>query len=246
MKPFSKLSTTALFVAFAASCAAAPAAAAPPPGSICDPNPATNPTYNAEFCASWTAPPTSTGSGSGHRGLSYLFEHTAFGVVAVLVGVVVVVGVLVRIFGTGDEEAQARGRQIADDHRADQLRAAQSQWNPDPADYDPLGIGVAPPPAPAVQLPPEPVITAEDAQRFGKFGRAVDLVPGSANAVLIARDGSWKAAESAWNEACRAANLGRVEDRLDERVIDGGARLTPPDPIRDDLGLDRGARFGAA
>lgn len=47
-----------LAVTAAACGTVAPAGAAPTPGSICDPNPATNPSYDAAFCATWTATPT--------------------------------------------------------------------------------------------------------------------------------------------------------------------------------------------
>lgn len=46
-----------------ASCSAAPVLAEPAPGTVCDPNPATNPSYNATWCATWTEPAKATGDG---------------------------------------------------------------------------------------------------------------------------------------------------------------------------------------
>ncbi|NOR99714.1 hypothetical protein [Mycobacteroides abscessus] len=90
---------------------------------------------------------------------------------------------------------------------------AAQMHRPNPAEYDPLGLGVAPPPAPKPVLPPEPVMTDDDALRFARVGGHVELIPGSAAAALVARDGSWHAAETAWIAACKAANLGSIEQR---------------------------------
>lgn len=235
MKPFSKLSTATLTAALAASCAVAPAAAEPGSGYCFD-----HPEDTSAICdAVRTAPTPTTAPKSGVDGAVDFLGHGVVTVFVVLVAVLVIGGILAHVFGTSDADAQERGRQIASDHYAQQVHAAQAAWNPDPADYDPLGIGVAPPPAPEVKLPPPPNLTPEDAQRLGVFGRPVDLVPGSANAVLIARDGSWKAAETAWNEACRAANLGRHEDRASRvpgidrtrRVFVPAAELVRVEPL---------------
>lgn len=108
----------------------------------------------------------------------------------------------------GYEQADAAWRQ---DIELAKLNAAMHR--PNPAEYDPLGLGIAPPPAPPVQLPPEPVMNDADALRYARMGAHVELIPGSAAAALVARDGSWAAAESAWIAACKAANLGSVEQR---------------------------------
>lgn len=235
MKPFSKLSTATLTAALAASCAVAPAAAEPGSGYCFD-----HPEDQSAICdAVRSAPTPTTTPKSGVDGAVDFLGHGVVTVFVVLVAVLVIGGILAHVFGTSDADAQERGRQIASDHYAQQVHAAQAAWNPDPADYDPLGIGVAPPPAPEVKPPPPPNLTPEDAQRLGVFGRPVDLVPGSANAVLIARDGSWKAAETAWNEACRAANLGRHEDRASRvpgvdrtrRVFVPAAELVRVEPL---------------
>ncbi len=108
----------------------------------------------------------------------------------------------------GYEAADADWRQdVVNAKLAGQLHAL------DPAEYDPLGIGLTPPPAPPVQLPPEPRMTDEDALRYARHGGHVELLPGSAAASLVARDGSWAAAEAAWIEACKAARLGGAEQR---------------------------------
>lgn len=109
---------------------------------------------------------------------------------------------------SGYEQADAAWR-----HDTEMAKLNAAMHRPNPAEYDPLGLGIAPPPAPPVQLPPEPVMNDDDALRFARMGGHVDLLPGSAAAALVARDGSWHAAETAWIAACKAANLGSVEQR---------------------------------
>ncbi len=107
-------------------------------------------------------------------------------------------------YGAAD---QAWQQDVVNAHLAAQMD------RPDPAEYDPLNLGIAPPPAPAPVIPAEPRMTDEDAVRWHRHGGHVELVPGSAAASLVARDGSWTAAESAWIEACKASRLGSVEQR---------------------------------
>ncbi|MFL0242578.1 MULTISPECIES: hypothetical protein [Mycobacteriaceae] len=52
-----------------------------------------------------------------------------------------------------------------------------------------------------------------DALRYARMGGHVQLIPGSAAAALVARDGSWHAAETAWIAAAKQANVGAVELR---------------------------------
>lgn len=108
----------------------------------------------------------------------------------------------------GYEQADAAWR-----HDVEMARLNAQLHRPNPAEYDPLGMGFAPPPAPPVQLPPEPVMTDDDALRFARMGGHVELLPGSAAAALVARDGSWAAAESAWIAAAKQANVGSMEER---------------------------------
>lgn len=108
----------------------------------------------------------------------------------------------------GYEQADAAWRQDVE------LARLNAQLHrPNPAEFDPLGLGIAPPPAPKPVLPPEPVMTDDDALRFARMGGHVELIPGSAAAALVTRDGSWHAAETAWIAAAKQANLGSVEQR---------------------------------
>jgi hypothetical protein len=190
---------------------AASAAADPTPGSVCDPDPTTNPSYDPTFCASWTQAPTPT-TGRVEQGLDRLLDNPFVVVGGILIAVLVIGWILATVFGTNDPKAQVRGRQIAEAHQRPALVTPAA----DPAAYDPLGLGLAAPTAPAGPEPapiPEPRVSDEDAQRYGRFGRPVDWEPGTAFAALTSRDGSWQRAEEAWSEACRAANLGEVQQR---------------------------------
>lgn len=109
---------------------------------------------------------------------------------------------------SGYDQADAAWRQ---DVELAKLTAKLHQ--PNRAEFDPLGLGIAPPPAPPVQLPPEPMMNDADALRYARHGAHVELLPGSAAASLVARDGSWAPAEQAWIEACKAARLGDAEQR---------------------------------
>lgn len=139
------------------------------------------------------------------------------GVTGLVIGGVIGGLIILASVKTGSKSATAKsGYQQADAaYRQDLVNAelAGQLHHPDPAAYDPLGIGLTPPPAPPVQLPPAPVMNDEDALRWARHGGHVQLTPGSAAASLVARDGSWAAAEAAWIEACKAARLGGAEQR---------------------------------
>jgi len=202
-----------LAVAAAMGGVTAPAHADPTPGSVCDPNPTTNPSYDPKFCASWTQPPTTSSGSRLDQGLDRLLDNPFVVVGGILVAVLLVGWILASGFGTNDDKAQARGRQIAEAHQQRVQPAAPVQ---DPAEFDPLGLGLAAPKMPAAPGPapiPEPRLTDEDARRYARYGYAVDYVPGSAFASLTARDGDWKAASDAWTAACEAAALGETEMR---------------------------------
>lgn len=205
--------------AVAASCAAAPAAAEPcvvdalgrvatnfPPG--CTPPPAA-PTA--------TAPSTSS-SGGGLSG--FVSEHAGL-IVLVVVGLIAwtVIGGL-RSEDADKEKAAvaraqgalARGRRIAEDHYAAKVQDAHAAVPvPDPATYDPHGLGIAPPPQPDPDLPPHPPMNDADLRRYAEFGAVVAWEPGSAFAAIVNRDGSDRASE-AWVEACRAADAGDTDE----------------------------------
>ncbi|KXP12499.1 hypothetical protein AXK57_19665 [Tsukamurella pulmonis] len=140
-----------------------------------------------------------------------------FGIAGALLSAVIGVPImLVGIKGDSHAEQATSGYRQADQAwQQDVVNAhlASQMQRPNPAEYDPLNLGIAPPPAPPVQLPPEPRMSDEDAVRWHRHGGHVELIPGSAAAALVARDGSWHAAESAWIEACRAARLGTTEQR---------------------------------
>ncbi|MBS4102864.1 hypothetical protein [Tsukamurella paurometabola] len=134
-----------------------------------------------------------------------------------LIAAVVAVPVALIASRAGERAEQAqRGYEQADAAWRQDVEMAKLNaqlHRPNPAEFDPLGLGIAPPPAPPVQLPPEPRMTDEDALRYARMGGHVELIPGSAAAALVARDGSWTTAESAWIEACKAARLGGAEQR---------------------------------
>ncbi|WP_109556534.1 hypothetical protein [Mycobacteroides chelonae] len=202
-----------LAVAAAVCGVTAPAHADPTPGSVCDPNLATNPSYDPKFCSSWTQPPTTSSGSRMDQTLDRLLDNPFVVVGGILVAVLVVGWILANVFGTNDEKAQARGRQIAEAHQQRVQPAAPVQA---PAEFDPLGLGLAAPKMPAAPGPapiPEPRLTDEDARRYARYGHAVDYVPGSAFASLAAPDGDWKAASDAWIAACQAAALGDTEMR---------------------------------
>jgi len=139
------------------------------------------------------------------------------GITGLLVGGVIGGLIILASAKSGSRSATATSgyKQAHAAHQQDVVNAqlAAQMHQPNPAEYDPLGLGVAPPPAPKPVLPPEPVMTDDDALRFARMGGHVDLIPGSAAAALVARDGSWHAAETAWIAACKAANLGSIEQR---------------------------------
>lgn len=163
-----------------------------------------------------TTPSTSTGSG----GLSgFVSEHAGWivlGVIA-LIAFAVVKGLRAQADekkkATAEEQhaALARGRAIAQDHHAAQVQAAYdavAAVRPDPATYDPDGIGLAPPPMQAPDVPDAPPQSPADLRRYAEFNAVVPWVPGSAFASVVTRDGDLAPAESAWLEAARAARLG--------------------------------------
>lgn len=218
----------AVFVAaavIAASCAAGPAAAAPSP--YCDKS---SFIYDADLCAqigdrtgsgptlvpATTAPSTSSSSGglsgfvSDHAGLIVL-------VVAALIAWAVIAGF--RDAAADKEKAAAaraqgalaRGRRIAEDwhaNRVAQERATLPQ--PDPADYDPLGLGLMPPTQkdPEVEWPP---MDTEDLRRYAEYDAVVPWQANTAIAAVMGRDGSDGKARDAWLEACKAANAGDTD-----------------------------------
>ncbi|MBF9519510.1 hypothetical protein [Mycobacteroides chelonae] len=153
------------------------------------------------------------GVGAGIAALGYALGGVPGLVVGGIVGGLIILPALKT--GTVADEAKG-GYEQADAawrHDVEMAKLNAAMHRPDPREYDPLGIGLKPPPAPAPVLPPEPVMSDDDALRFARLGSAVDLAPGSAAAALVARDGSWHAAETAWIAACKAANLGSMEER---------------------------------
>lgn len=206
---------------------AASAAADPTPGSVCDPNLTTNPSYDPKFCSSWTQAPTPT-TGRVEQGLGRLMDNPFVVAGGILVAVLVIGWILATVFGTGDVEE--KGRRIAGAHTSPARQAAPAA---DPATYDPLGLGLAAPSAPATPgaAPiPEPQLTDEDARRYARYGYAVDYEMGSAFASLTSRSGDWKKAEAAWNAACQAAALGETEMR---KRLPGVGRIPGVDAHRE-------------
>lgn len=205
-------SLTGLFAvttAFAVTCGAAPAAAWECPGvtpeqiKICEREARETPTLTP-------SPSTGSGSNSGLDGVIDAIGQGAITVGIIIIAILVIGWIAGAIFGTGDQEE--RGRQIAEQYHQPAANPAPSEA--DPADFDPLGLGLAAPAAaPAQQSMPEPQLSPEDAQRYAKFGRPVDWIPGTAFASLTTRSGDWKAASTAWAAACEAGHLGATEQR---------------------------------
>ncbi|MGV0675723.1 hypothetical protein ABQE62_05955 [Mycolicibacterium fortuitum] len=195
----------AVTFAFAMTCGAAPAAADP---GYCT----AHPEDTSAICELVRNPPPTTPP-TPKSGLDSVIDtigHGAMGVGVVLVAILLIGWILANIFGTGYKEQ--RGRQIAEQYH--QPAVAPASPAADPADFDPLGLGLAAPAAVPTQQPmPEPQLTGEDAQRYAKFGRPVDWIPGTAFASLTTRSGDWKAASTAWAAACEAGHLGETEQR---------------------------------
>lgn len=228
-----------------ASCAVAPAMAEPcvvdalgrvatnfPPGCT--------PTLDAPAPA--TTPSTSTGSG----GLSgFVSEHAGWivlGVIA-LIAFAVVKGLRAQADeekkATAEEQqaALARGRAIAQDHHAAQVQAAHdavASVRPDPRDYDPDGIGLAPPPMQAPDVPDAPPQSPADLRRYATFGAVVPWRPGTAFSQVVSSDGDISGADAAWIEACRAARLGDFD--TETGAFTPAAELTNVRNFTDDSG----------
>jgi hypothetical protein len=199
--------------AITASCTAAPASAWSCPGvtpeqiAICE----------REARETPTAPSTSSGSGSGVGGITdWISDHASWIVIGLIV-IAVIWAVAASSSDTAkktvEQEATmlARGRAIAQDRHAEQIRAAHdavAAQRPDPAVYDPDGIGLAPPPMPAPDLPAAPPQSDADLRRYAEFNAVVPWIAGSAFASVVTREGAVEPADTAWLEATRAAKLG--------------------------------------
>jgi hypothetical protein len=177
------------------------------------------------------------GIGGGIIALGYALGGVAGLILGGIVGGLIILSALKT--GTVADEAKS-GYDAADQawrHDVEMAKLNAAMHRPNPAEFDPLGLGIAPPPAPPMQLPPEPVMTDDDALRYARMGGHVDLIPGSAAAALVARDGSWHAAETAWIAACKAANLGSNEERSRGRVAPPGRAA----PVQDHRSAPQGA-----
>lgn len=226
MSKFGYTTATCFAAVMASSCTAWPAAASP--NAYCD---RSSWMYDKDLCAQIgdrtgsgpTLVPTTTAPSSSGSGLSgFVSEHAGL-IVLVVAGLIawaVIAGFRDSTAGKAKEaaaEQQAaldRGRGIALDHHAQQVQQARdaAAWQaPDPSTYDPMGLGVAPPPMPDPDLPAAPPTTDDDLKRYAAFGAVVPWQPGSAFAQVVARDGDIGRAEQAWTEACRAARLGETD-----------------------------------
>lgn len=218
----------AIATAVAASCATAPATAAPSP--YCD---TTSWTYDRDLCAQSgagsgpTSVPTTTAPSSGGSSGETLYAGHPLSHYAVL-AVIVVLGIaaVAKLAGwaaasTAAQQEQAaqreqvaltRGRRIAEDWHAGEVQRIRAQMpQPDPHEYDPLGLGLA---APRVADPkvPHPPMDAPDLKRYAKFGRVVPWQANTAIAAVMNQDGSDEKARDAWLESCTAANAGEADE----------------------------------
>lgn len=176
-------------------------------------------------CITETPTPTTgtTGSGSsGSGGLGAWFsEHS--GVILFVIAVAAVIAIVAAVkSGTSKDKAAAseaelaRGRQIslaAHAAAVQQAHAEAAAQVPPREQWDPHGVGLAPPPMPAPKIPAAPATTPEDLQRYATFGWAVPWIPGTAFAAAVSRSGDISRIEQAWVDACRLAGLGDTDEQ---------------------------------
>lgn len=143
---------------------------------------------------------------------------------AFVVVCVVVLAVIGSIAGASDEKKASerkqvagshldRGRKVVEDWWAAQMAAARATVPvPDPRDYDPDGIGLAPPRMPEPVMPERPPMSDADLIRYADFGAMIPWTPGTAFASVVARNGSLNPARTAWFGATRAARFGDFDE----------------------------------
>ncbi|SKE70550.1 Uncharacterised protein [Mycobacteroides abscessus subsp. massiliense] len=109
----------------------------------------------------------------------------------------------------------ARGRQIAEAAHAAAVQRAHAEAAaqvPPREQWDPHGVGLAPPPMPAPKVPPAPPTSPTDLARYAAFGDVVPWIEGSALAAVTAPNGDRSKAEAAFAEAVRTANVGTTDE----------------------------------
>lgn len=137
---------------------------------------------------------------------------------------VVVLAAIGSIAGASDEKKTSERKQAADSHLDQGRRVVEGWWAaqmaaaratvpvPDPRDYDPDGIGLAPPRMPEPVMPERPPMSDADLRRYADFGAMIPWTPGTAFASVVSRDGDVAPAESAWFGATRAARFGDFDE----------------------------------
>lgn len=175
-------------------------------------------------CITETPTPTTgtTGSGSsGGGGLGDWFsEHAGAFVFVIAVAAVVAIVAMVKS-GTSKDKREAseaelaRGRALAEQHHAAAVQRAHAEAAaqvPPREQWDPHGVGLAPPPMPEPKIPAAPAATPDDLQRYAAFNAVVPWIEGSALAAVTAPNGDRSKAEAAFAEAVRTANVGTTDE----------------------------------
>ncbi|WP_255773531.1 hypothetical protein [Mycobacteroides abscessus] len=109
----------------------------------------------------------------------------------------------------------AHGRALAERWHAEQVQRAHAEaaaQMPPREQWDPHGVGLAPPPMPAPKVPPAPPTSPTDLARYAAFGDVVPWIEGSALAAVTAPNGDRSRAEAAFAEAVRTAGLGTTDE----------------------------------
>ncbi|WP_280482914.1 hypothetical protein [Nocardia farcinica] len=216
-----------------------PVAAADTPNTdICDPS--SDYYIGGALCSTPTPAPSSGGSGGGiSDAISGFFDDWGgilfFGAIAAFVAWVVIA---VRRDSAAEKEQRAaathaRGRQIAEQHHAEQVQRAHAETAaavPPREVWDPMNMGAVPPtPEPVIPAPPS--TDPADLQRYNAFDAVTPWEAGTAFAAVVSRDGSLARATAAWLTAAQEAGLGELDEDgtftpsavlTNVRYIDGG------------------------
>lgn len=106
----------------------------------------------------------------------------------------------------------ARGRKIAEDWYDGEVQRTRSNApQPDPREYDPHNLGLAPPATPQPDLPDPPPMSDSDLLRYATFGACLPWIQGTAFAAVVNRNGTNRVSQ-AWIEACEAAGAGDYDE----------------------------------
>lgn len=166
-----------------------------------------------------TPAPSSGGSGGGFSLSGFVSDHAGW-IMLIAAGIAIWI-TIAAVRESAEEKEQraagelARGRQIAEAAHATAVQRAHEEAAaqvPPREQWDPHGVGLAPPPMPAPKLPPAPPTSPTDLARYAAFGDVVPWIEGSALAAVTAPNGDRSRAEAAFAEAVRTADLGTTDE----------------------------------